>query len=429
MADLPFIQTAAPVIIVGSDSTGTETNAVNATANGLQVDGSAVTQPISAVSLPLPTGASTSANQTNGSQKSQIVNPSGTSADIKALNVQVTATDNGLITNAVLHGLTTAGGGTYVDVKVNPSGALTVDATQSGTWTVQQGTPPWSTVGNVASGASDSGNPIKVGGVFNTTPPTFTTGQRGDIQISSRGSITVAGSSAIGSAPLNNPVFIAGYDGTLKRAILTDTSGNSQVVGNVASAASDSGNPIKVGMKYNSTPILVTNGQRADMQSTENAELIVSNNYASYTPVNKVWSVTNLFTLTVGTTETPILLFKNPNASGIKVRFIKAIFTGASSFYMYSNPTITTNGTALTPTNMRIKTSPVAAASTPFQSPTISANGTGIHWFSVSSQAGSFIHEMTHMPILEANNNLLITAKAGANNTPVAACLIFMEVQ
>lgn len=33
------------------------------TANGLKVDGSAVTQPISAASLPLPTGASTSANQ------------------------------------------------------------------------------------------------------------------------------------------------------------------------------------------------------------------------------------------------------------------------------------------------------------------------------------------------------------------------------
>lgn len=34
------------------------------TANGLQVDGSAVTQPVSAASLPLPTGASTSALQT-----------------------------------------------------------------------------------------------------------------------------------------------------------------------------------------------------------------------------------------------------------------------------------------------------------------------------------------------------------------------------
>lgn len=46
-------------------------------------------------------------------------------------------------------------------------------------------------VGNVASGATDSGAPVKVGGVFNTTQPTLTTGQRGDVQLGSRGSIRV----------------------------------------------------------------------------------------------------------------------------------------------------------------------------------------------------------------------------------------------
>ena len=46
-------------------------------AGSLKIDGSAVTQPISATSLPLPTGASTSANQTNGSQLTQIVDASG----------------------------------------------------------------------------------------------------------------------------------------------------------------------------------------------------------------------------------------------------------------------------------------------------------------------------------------------------------------
>ena len=46
------------------------------------------------------------------------------SVGIKALNNQVVATDFGLITNTVIHGLTSAGGGGYVDVKVTPSGAL-----------------------------------------------------------------------------------------------------------------------------------------------------------------------------------------------------------------------------------------------------------------------------------------------------------------
>ena len=56
----------------------------------------------------------------------------------KTLNTQVVSADTGLVVNAVIHGFTTGGGGGggYVDIKANPSGALTVDATQSGTWNV-----------------------------------------------------------------------------------------------------------------------------------------------------------------------------------------------------------------------------------------------------------------------------------------------------
>lgn len=46
----------------------------------------------------------------------------------KTLGTQITASDAGIITNSVIHGLTTGGGGGYVDVKVNPSGALLVEA-------------------------------------------------------------------------------------------------------------------------------------------------------------------------------------------------------------------------------------------------------------------------------------------------------------
>lgn len=53
----------------------------------------------------------------------------------------------------------------------------TVTATPTGTQDVR---------GNVASGASDSGNPVKIGGKYNATNPTLTDGQRGDIQLDSR---------------------------------------------------------------------------------------------------------------------------------------------------------------------------------------------------------------------------------------------------
>lgn len=48
---------------------------------------------------------------------------------------------------------------------------------------------PINVTGAVASGATDSGNPVKVGARYNTTLPTLTDGQRGDMQFGSRGSL------------------------------------------------------------------------------------------------------------------------------------------------------------------------------------------------------------------------------------------------
>lgn len=45
--------------------------------------------------------------------------------------------------------------------------------------------------GDIAAGAADSGNPVKVGGKYNNTLPTLADGQRGDIQLGARGSTRV----------------------------------------------------------------------------------------------------------------------------------------------------------------------------------------------------------------------------------------------
>lgn len=51
--------------------------------------------------------------------------------------------------------------------------------------------PSTPVVGDIASAATDSGNPVKVAGKYNSTPTTFTDGQRGDIQLTSNGSVMV----------------------------------------------------------------------------------------------------------------------------------------------------------------------------------------------------------------------------------------------
>lgn len=64
-------------------------------------------------------------------------------AEVEAVSIPMIAATDALTTKSVIYGVTTAGGGSYVGVKVNPSGTLTVDASgttvpvsQSGTWNI-----------------------------------------------------------------------------------------------------------------------------------------------------------------------------------------------------------------------------------------------------------------------------------------------------
>jgi len=71
--------------------------------------------------------ASILANQTNSTQLTKITDGAGT-VNTKQLGTALTGADVGLVTNTTIHGLSSGGGGTYVDVKVNPAGKLLVDA-------------------------------------------------------------------------------------------------------------------------------------------------------------------------------------------------------------------------------------------------------------------------------------------------------------
>jgi hypothetical protein len=56
----------------------------------------------------------------------------------------------------------------------------------------------------VASAATDSGSPVKIGGKYNLTRPTFTDGQRADAQVDSKGNLNVSINAADGGVLSNN---------------------------------------------------------------------------------------------------------------------------------------------------------------------------------------------------------------------------------
>lgn len=183
----PLVQgattTAAPTYTTG------QTNPLSlTTAGSLRVDASGSTQPISGtVTISnLPTIVDTNYGAVGASTirtASQIGNATGTA-------LFGAGTTTAQVLRVVLPTDQTA---IPVTQSTSPwviSGTIT--ATQSGTWTVQQGTPPWSVVGAAASGAAKSGNPVQIGSVFNTTQPTVTNGQAVESQATARGGLIVA---------------------------------------------------------------------------------------------------------------------------------------------------------------------------------------------------------------------------------------------
>jgi hypothetical protein len=58
-------------------------------------------------------------------------------------------------------------------------------AEQYSTWTVAV------SGGGVAAGSADSGNPTKVGGKYNSTPPTLDNGDRGDLELNASGYLKI----------------------------------------------------------------------------------------------------------------------------------------------------------------------------------------------------------------------------------------------
>lgn len=270
---------------IGNSTTPVQVSLANTAANGtaLLVTGTAGTFPITAASLPLPTGASTSALQpTNAAQASTTSGQTG-----------------GLAMGAV-----TTGSPAYTTAQTNPlslttAGALRVDASATtqpvnGTITsnVGTGTRPISIASaQVASGAFASGSlaagsivdlasvltplaantatatkALAIGAQFLTTQPTLTTTQQASLLTTVRGELLVAPG-------------VSGFSVTATQATGTNLhmvcdsgcSGSGGTSSTFATTFPTAGTA--AGAEYLSSPPTLTSGQMVALQTTVNGSL------------------------------------------------------------------------------------------------------------------------------------------------------------
>lgn len=230
MSDIPYIQQAQEIKITGQDSAGATVNYVGADANGnlnvkdyadgaagsavpsvaIQIGGSDGTN-LRAIStdntgkvnlnnisgtISLPTLAATSTKQSDGTQKTQKVDGSGNiepAGDVVTRSIFVKPGDG---TNSIsVKAASTAALATDTSevVALSPNSPIPTGTNSIGA--VTQATASnfnAQVVGNIASGSADSGNPVKICGVYNSTLPTPSSGQRVDRQTDLNGRELVA---------------------------------------------------------------------------------------------------------------------------------------------------------------------------------------------------------------------------------------------
>jgi len=178
-----------PDMLMVGGSDGTNSRRLKTDASGeLQID---------VLSSALPSGAATSSNQTSGAQKTQLVDAAGDVVDVVTLNVAPVGSEKGLLTQSIIHGLSSGGGGTYIDVKVNPAGKLLVTADlEQGGVAVGAANPVQVTLANTGANATA----VKVDGSATTQPVS------GTVAATQSGTWTLGANSGvdIGDVTINN---------------------------------------------------------------------------------------------------------------------------------------------------------------------------------------------------------------------------------
>ena len=222
----------------------------------LPVDGSGVTQPVSAASLPLPSGAATAAKQpalgTAGSAASDVITVQGI-ASMTALKV-----DGSAVTQPV--------SGT-VSVNALPTGGNTIGAVNLAQYTPASGRLPVDGSG-VTQPISAASLPLPSGAATAAKQPALGTAGSASSDV-----LTVQGIASMTALKVDGSAVTQPVSGTITAAQSTAANLKVEPTGNVASGATDSGNPLKIGGVFSSTLPTLTDGQRGNVQLTNKGQV------------------------------------------------------------------------------------------------------------------------------------------------------------
>lgn len=218
-----------------------------------------------------------------------------------------------------------------------------------------------------------------------------------------------------GSAVPTTAIQIGGTDGTNLRAVTTDASGNQKIVGTVASAASDSGNPVKTGAVFNSTLPTVTTGQRVDSQADLNGRLIVASAPLDSYKATYSSAATGLVPAVL---PTDVVTIAGSASKTVRITRISVTLTTTAgsgiglNILLIKRSALDTGGTSATQTNVPHDSSSAASGAT---IKSYTANPTGL---------GAAVGTVRTIRYAVASSNSIIIAEWDFGNRPSKAIVL-----
>ena len=238
-------------------------------------------------------------------------------------------------------------------------GNATLAVTQSGNWTTRMVGNAGATLDAVIGNATAPTNMLAVGGVFNTTRPTLTTGQSAAFQSNSQGVQLVDGSTV--TQPVSGTFWQATQPVSIAAAVSVNATqtGNwtTRIVGNggavvdgVIGAATAPANMLAVGGVYNSTKPTLTTGQSAALQLNASGALTVDGSAVTQPVSGTFWQSTQPVSIAAAVAVTGTFWqATQPVSIAAAVATNPAIVATSGNAYTYSrvNAAASTNATSL----------------------------------------------------------------------------------
>ena len=168
---------------------------------------------------------------------------------------------------------------------------------------------------------------------------------------------------------------------------------------------------------------IITDGaiERLAVDATVSTSSPTITNVAALTSAGYLYSVAISLNMAVAGTDNPLILIKNPTGSGKRLYLYKAnlgvdVTNVLANFRVYSNPTITLNGTSHTPRNLFIGGGFAASVIEVYSLSTLSVLGTLIQTYETGQNNNSYDGIQDFSIQIAPNNNILITGNPGSNN-------------